>query len=171
MSTLFDTEPRAELSTCGQYRYVLRRRWGIGGRPVLFVALNPSTADAEQDDNTVRRMMRFAEVWGWPAMELVNLYAYRATDPRALVNADDPVGPENNRTIAAAAERAAIVIACWGSMEVPRFRDRADVVHGMLLRADATIRCLGVNKDGAPKHPLYVPGTTLPTRWGAVDRG
>jgi len=102
-------ERTATLSPCGRYRYRLGRRWAQHrlSLPLLFVMLNPSTADAEQDDATIRRCTTFAVAHGFDAMEVVNLFAFRATDPADLWRAADPVGPDADRHIAEAAARAA----------------------------------------------------------------
>src|SRR5262249_14212908 len=94
----------AVISDCGRYRYSLTRRWGDAAEPrALFVMLNPSTADAEQDDPTIRRCIGFAKAWGMGSLEVVNLYALRATDPAALLSAPDPIGPKNDTMITSAA--------------------------------------------------------------------
>src|SRR5690348_7021805 len=93
-----DDEPTAEFSPCRTWRYVLRRRWGVG-TPVGFILLNPSTADERLDDPTIRRCIGFARSLGYPALVLGNLFALRSTDPRALRSAFDPIGPGNNEAL------------------------------------------------------------------------
>src|SRR5215510_5582686 len=104
MADLF-LERDAVLSDCGRYRYMLRRTWDHSKPRVLFVMLNPSTADAEIDDATIRSCIRLAKGAGYGSFEVVNLYALRATDPAELQRADDPVGPKNNDIIEAAIGR------------------------------------------------------------------
>lgn len=140
----------AIMSPCGRYRYRLWRVWRRGPR-VLFIGLNPSTADAERDDPTVRRCIGLAKAWGFSGMELANLFAYRATDPRVLAQADDPVGPDNDRWLAWLAKRTACRVACWGNHGW--LHDRAAEVVVRLPK----LRCLGVTKLGHPRHPLYLP--------------
>jgi hypothetical protein len=114
--TLFDLteDSGAELSPCRRYRYRLWRRWSDG--PVVnFVMLNPSTADAEQDDPTVRRCVGFAKSWGAGGLVVTNLYALRSTDPKALWTADDPVGPENAFHLGSGALGADTVVCAWGA--------------------------------------------------------
>lgn len=136
----------------GPYRYLLWRRWADAAT-VLFVMLNPSTADARRDDPTIRRCSGFARAWGFGGVEVVNLFAWRATDPRELRRAADPVGPENDRVIAAAAARNHAVIAAWGNHGALGERDRQ--VAALLARFRP--RCLGApTARGAPRHPLYV---------------
>ena len=96
----------AVISDCGKYRYRLTRKWGYG-RPCGFIMLNPSTADALHDDPTIRRCVGFAKAWGCGALIVVNLFAVRATSPREMMRADDPVGPENKEHV----QRAATYVA------------------------------------------------------------
>jgi hypothetical protein len=150
----------AVLSPDGLYRYRLDRRWGPGDRAV-FVLLNPSTADAEIDDATLRRCIGFARDAGMDALTVVNLYAFRATRPADLWRAPDPVGPDTDRHIEEAAEDTALVIAGWG-IHGSRNPTRALDVRN-LMRKDVSV--LGLNKDGTPKHPLYVPKATPIRQW------
>jgi hypothetical protein len=104
----------ATISDCGKFRYRLFRKWGCGS-PLLFVMLNPSTADGEKDDATIRRCLRFAMAHDFGELEVVNLFAYRATDPKELRRAGYPVGPENDQHITDAVREAAAVCLAWGS--------------------------------------------------------
>lgn len=170
--TLFDTDDThtdAILSDDGRYRYWLSRRWQRHGPLATFVMLNPSTADATQDDPTIRRCIGFAKRWGLSGIAVVNLYALRSTDPSGLWLVDDPVGAENDGHIEAAAAIAyahdAPLIASWGANARP---DRvAEVVqlHGM-----DRLTALGVTLAGAPKHPLArglhrIPDDARPVPW------
>lgn len=143
----------AEISECGLYRYWLSRRLSMGERTVLFVGLNPSTADASQDDPTIRRCAGFARMWGFDWLLMGNLYAFRSTDPKGLLTAQDPVGPANQEALQWMAQRAELVVAAWGSN---RLNDYASTLARRIL-ALPHARCLGVNKDRTPKHPLYLP--------------
>ena len=155
----------ATLSECGRYRYRLTRRWGAGGNAV-FVMLNPSTADADVDDPTIRRCIGFARDWNQGGLIVVNLYAYRATKPADLWKATDPVGPDNNRilseTFAEANVNSDPVIAAWGANAKPY---RVFQVADRASRERIDLEALGVTKDGAPRHPLYMPKTAKPERW------
>lgn len=162
----------AVIDSTGHYRYVLRREFpacASGLATVLWIMLNPSTADAEQDDPTIRRCTRFAERWGFDAMTVVNLFALRATDPRALrLGATplegvwtSPVGPENDDVILDHADRCSLIVAAWGNRGSLYARDEA-VRH---LLADRPLYHLGLTKMGQPRHPLYVPADTDPQRW------
>jgi hypothetical protein len=175
-------EAGAKLSPDGKYRYRLWREWrgthdpknwhwvtkdGDGdpmGEPksCLFVMLNPSTADGDKDDPTIRRCVGFAKALKYERLEVVNLFAYRATRPTDLLDlnhADDPVGPWNLEIVTAAAEKAGIVICAWGA-------------HGGHLGQDETVlgwldtravHALGLTRDGHPRHPLYLPAGARPT--------
>lgn len=136
----------------GVYRYSLWRRLGGARRRVLFIMLNPSTADETADDPTIRRCATFARSWGYGRLEVCNLFAYRATDPRQLRRVGDPVGPLNDAMIARAMRRVECVVVAWG-VEGARSR-RADVVMGLLR--SSTVYCVGTTRDGFPRHPLYV---------------
>jgi hypothetical protein len=145
------------------YRYRLSRTWDPSGPTVAFVMLNPSTADADVLDPTVRRCVGFALAWGFGSLEVVNLFAFRATDPRDLVRADAPVGPANDRAILDATSTADRVVVAWGARGVHQGR-AADVV-GLLDTAPVRPLSLGTTRDGHPRHPLYVPADCRPSAW------
>lgn len=157
----------AVLSADGVYRYELQRSWGAG--PVVeFIMLNPSTADADVDDPTIRRCVGFAKRWGYGSLVVHNLYAYRATDPAELVNVDDPVGPENRDYLSRG--DADCTVAAWGAHPAAvgwwsgyPFGWQRQILERRRLD------CLGVNANGSPKHPLYVPADRALTRWGRRD--
>lgn len=152
---LFDLQTSsAVISDCGLYRYRLGRRWGQG-TTMLFVMLNPSTADGTEDDPTIRRCIGFAKREGHAALDVVNLFAFRATDPRELTHAVDPVGPGNDAAIADAVQGAAVVVAAWGAT-VPRARSARPAEVLRLLSA-CPVMALGLTATGAPRHPLYLP--------------
>lgn len=150
----------AEISACKTFRYRLQRRWGPiteGKAWLRFVMLNPSTADASQDDPTIRRCIGFAKREGYGAVAVLNLYAYRATSPQALLTCKDAVGPENDvwlwDSLRAAVFWHEPVVAAWGTNAQP---DRVREVLSIVPNVDW--RCLGTTKDGHPRHPLYVRG-------------
>jgi len=144
----------AIFSPCRRYRYFLSRVWNPKLPSVMFVALNPSTADEREDDPTVRRCIGFARKWSFGGLILVNLFAYRSTDPAGLLEADDPVGPGNDKHILESARTAGRVVLAWGTKGSWLGRDQH--VHALLPGA----RCLGITKEGHPKHPLYLAGNT-----------
>ena len=147
----------------GPYRYLLSRRWDDGAG-ALFVMLNPSTADDLRDDPTIRRCVGFARRWRAPAVEVVNLYALRATDPRDLFAHPAPIGPDNDRTIADAAARAAVIVVAWG---VHGARDRERTARVIELLGARDVSCLGVTGGGDPRHPLYLSSRARRRRWHA----
>jgi hypothetical protein len=146
----------------GRYRYQLKRRWAGGGRAIAFVMLNPSTADAERDDPTIRRCGGFARAWGFSAMTVVNLFALRTTDPARLRRARDPIGPGNDEHIAAAASSCDALVLAWGAHGALGGRD-----HDVLaLLHGCRPACLGVTRSGQPRHPLYLPSATRRRPYG-----
>ncbi|OZE35669.1 MULTISPECIES: DUF1643 domain-containing protein [unclassified Rhodococcus (in: high G+C Gram-positive bacteria)] len=158
-------ESSASLSSDGRYRYTLRRVWG-GGLWLTFVMLNPSTADASQDDPTIRRCCGFARTLGYDGIHVVNLYAYRATRPQDLWTVDDPVGPENDTALRVALGRPGLVIAAWGA------NARLDRVRQVAAMPGSNrLLCLGITKNGAPRHPLYLRADSEPVPWVAVVGG
>lgn len=154
----------------GPYRYRLWREWDASLPRACFVMLNPSTADADTDDPTIRRCLGFARLWGCGRLDVVNLYALRATDPKVLSDHPDPVGPLNDEAIEQAAMGAWRIVAAWGSTVVKsglsgtataRTALRAGHVMGALVRI-APVYALGTTASGQPRHPLYVKGDTKP---------
>lgn len=171
----------AIISEDERYRYVLFREWrGHGSdenwrwfdavdgnghklgvpKTCLFIMLNPSTADALNDDPTIRRCVSFAKAWKYDRLEVVNLFAYRTKSPselKALLDKDDPVGRSNIKYVQQAMTDAGLIVCAWG-------------VHGSHLDQDETvlgwlpferkIYSLGTTKDGSPKHPLYIAADT-----------
>lgn len=132
---------------------------------VTFVMLNPSTADALKNDPTVARCCDFAKRWGFKRLIVVNLYALRSTDPRALLADDDRVGEHNDRYIVRAAEQSDRVIAAWGA-NVTVKRDRRDIdVLQLLHGAGCDVHALRVTKHRYPSHPLYIPAATVPVMY------
>lgn len=141
------------------YRYELTRTWNPDWPPVTWLMLNPSTADAYADDATIKKITKgFAREWGAGGVTVVNLFAYRSAEPADLRRAADPVGPLNDIFIRRACCQATVVVAAWGAHG--GLRDRAETVTRMLAAAGARLLCLGMTRDGHPRHPLYVPGAT-----------
>jgi hypothetical protein len=153
----------ADISECGRYRYRLWRRWGPGPS-VVWLMLNPSTADAAASDHTIRKCIGFTKRWHHKAMEVVNLFAWRATDPRAMLMAAaaglDIVGPHNDVRIQAALSSGELVVLGYGAHEASRIAGRAELVSGWLQRA----YCLGVTASGQPRHPLTLSYDTALAR-------
>lgn len=163
MSTLTDLMSPAIFSEDRRYRYLLSRRVGLADGEVLFIMLNPSTANEIADDPTIRRCKGFARDWGYGVLTVCNLFAYCTADPDVLRRVDDPVGPDNDAHIATAASRAAIIVCAWGAFK--EAAERAIEVQGDLRRAGRTPMCLGLTATGHPKHPLYIPKTQPLQEW------
>jgi hypothetical protein len=115
-----------------------------------FIGLNPSTADEVQDDPTVRSCINFAKSWGFGALCMTNIFAYRSTDPRVMKAQADPIGVDNDRWLKEISEGAGLVVAAWGTHGA--FMDRGRQVAELIGNLD----CLDLTKDGFPKHPLYI---------------
>lgn len=162
---------RAVISECGLYRYSLSRDLGGHSPFAVFIMLNPSTADAEQDDPTIRRCMGFAKSWGCGKLFVLNLFAIRATDPKNMLAADDPEGPENWEHFRRRFDLGAhedpltrdkdVIVCAWGAHGTHRNQDRT--VMGWFDRWGITPKCLGTTKSGQPKHPLYLPSNAALT--------
>jgi hypothetical protein len=142
----------------GRYRYALWRAWSAYNPRIVFILLNPSTADEEMNDPTIRRCIGFARAWKFGSVEVVNLFAHRATDARELLKIDDPVGDENDLFLIQAVERCSTVVVGWGSRGTLLGRDSQAL---SLLAGRKDVFCLGITKDGQPRHPLYVKGDTI----------
>lgn len=151
-------ENDAVISECGKYRYLLRRTWDHNRPRALLVMLNPSTADATLDDATIRSCVRLLNGQGYGSMEVVNVYAYRATDPGELSKQEDPFGPRNEATVAAAVARCDVVVCAWGAY--PPAREHARRILNEARSRRPAIYCFGKTKAGAPKHPLYIKSGT-----------
>lgn len=150
----------AHFSRCRQFRYALWREWDADLPAVLMIGLNPSTADAEKNDPTIRRCIGFANDWGFGGVWVLNLFAFRATYPDDLKAAADPVGPRNDEWIRRVARNVERVVAVWGNDGI--FLDRSTRVRGMLAERLEVIR---LNAGGEPAHPLYLPKGLKPVTW------
>lgn len=126
-----------------------------------FIGLNPSTADETQDDPTIRRCIRFTREWGYDGLVMLNLFAFRATDPKVMKAQTEPVGADNDEVLLKASRKVGLVIAAWGTHG--EFKGRGDAVRRLLK--DCRLHHLGLSKDGHPKHPLYLKADTKPTLW------
>lgn len=147
------------ISDCGKYRYLLRRVWHQEKPRALFIMLNPSTADARQDDATIRSCVRLTNGLGYGSIEVVNLFAWRATDPKDLPTPlSMATGPNNPRTIEAAVNRCDVAICAWGAH--PYAATNAPGVIDIIRMNRPMPYCFGKTKAGAPKHPLYIKSGT-----------
>lgn len=145
------------------YRYTLTRRWATTGGMCNFLMLNPSTADESKNDPTVTKIVGFAKRWGYAGLVVTNLFAFRATDPKAMMCASEPVGPFNDAAILESAQSAALVVCAWGRNG--SFMGRSDVVRRLLQGYDITLHSLALTKAGQPVHPLYQPNSRSPQPW------
>lgn len=152
-------ESSAVISPCGLYRYLLTRRWQGGIGLVCWVLLNPSTADGTLNDPTVRRLIGYSRAWGFSGFTVVNLFAFRATDPRAMKATPDAIGPENDRYIEEAASASNLVVGGWGRYGSGA---RATVVEEALAQLDRAPHALRLTQAGDPQHPLYLAGSLRP---------
>lgn len=165
---------RATISADGRYRYTLERSWSSLPRYVLWLMLNPSTADGDTDDATIRRCQGYARAWGYTGILVGNLYAYRSTSPAMLtqvaLQGGDPVGPDNVAAVRALIARASLIVCAWGR-EGPVQSARFNVVQ--LLRPPKVAHILRMNEDGMnPSHPLRLSKSLEPQVWNLFeDRG
>jgi hypothetical protein len=149
----FEPLTGAEFDETRVWRYSLWRKLRKTGKTILWIGLNPSTADESVDDPTVHRMVDYSWRWGFAMVYVANIFAYRSTDPRPLRDIVDPVGAENNRWIARLRKQSDLCICAWGNWA--RVRNRGDEVL-KLLEKYGPLHCMGLNKTGYPKHPLYL---------------
>ena len=140
----------ATFSSCRTYRYSLSRVWDKKKKYVLFIGLNPSTANEEAEDPTIRRCVNYAKDWGYGGFMMVNLFAYRTTLPSNLKKVKYPVGSENDKYIVTLSKKADITVAAWGNNGNLYSRDK------QVLSLVPNLKCLKVNKSGQPAHPLYL---------------
>jgi len=145
------------------YRYVLWRVLKEKGGAILWICLNPSTADEDVDDPTVRRIVDYSKRWGYANCVIANLFAFRATDPKAMKAAEDPVGPENMAWLKRLRGQAVTCVAAWGHNGCHRRTGRATLKELLPL---GPIHCLGMTKAGHPMHPLYLAKTCKPRLFG-----
>lgn len=151
----------AVLSPCRKYRYELHREWGDGGM-CAFIGLNPSTADETEDDPTIRRCIGFAKSWGYGSLCMINLFAFRATQPADMKKALDPVGPQNLATLEKIYAEARIVVAAWGAHGTYKGQG------AICLRKFPGLHYLSLTSSGAPGHPLYLKSDLRPKPFNSV---
>ncbi|MGR3485494.1 MAG: DUF1643 domain-containing protein [Paracoccaceae bacterium] len=144
-------------SDCGRYRFWLKRRWDYGRDELPIVMLNPSEAGAHADDPTIRRCVGFAAREGYGGIVVSNLFSLVATDPRDLMKAHDPVGLETVRYLRAMFEASAArpILVAWGASRIAEGR-----AEPLIHKFGHRMVCLGVTKNGAPRHPLYLAKDT-----------
>lgn len=157
----------AVISDCGKYRYRLERKISDEGDTVMFIGVNPSTADANTDDATVRKWRGFATRWGMQRFIVGNLFAYRATDVNELKTCVDPVGELNEAHLALMMQEVDLVVPCWGSRnKLPHQLEwRIHRVRTLMERLGVPVRVFGLTSSGDPKHPLMLPYSTELQPW------
>jgi hypothetical protein len=155
-----DEDRGAEISEDGVYRYLLWRRWDKTKPRALFIMLNPSTADADVDDPTIRRCIGFAKSWGMGGIRVTNLYPFRATDPADLARAAAPRGQGNLNWIERSIDPVGISIAAWGAHKM--VAGQASEVRGIFYDAGIPLYALKLTADGHPGHPLYIASSAVP---------
>lgn len=163
---------RAVLSPCRTWRYALWRDTDalVGEGTVLFVGLNPSTADERADDATIRRCVRFARDWGFARLAMGNAYALRSTDPAGLAEADDPVGPENDDWLQKLAGDALQTVVAWGASKHLTVEREEAVLKILTYGGSLGVDCLGQTAQLRPLHPLYLSAATRPRPFARLDR-
>ena len=139
-----------------KYRYQLRRSWNSELANLLFIGLNPSTADEHHDDPTLRRLIGFAKGWGYGSLTLCNLYAYCTPSPKKLFEIKDPIGLKNDQWIIKSSTLAEQVVLVYGNHGKTGFRDKE------VLKLVSKPYCVAISKLSMPKHPLYLKYTKAP---------
>lgn len=156
----------ANISPCGKYRYSLSRTWDESKAKVLFIGLNPSKADATKDDPTIWKLIKYCQSWGYGGFTIVNLFAYRSTNPDALLNKPLPLvlGPDNKTHLSVHIAEATLVVVMWGN-NAYRISPNYTEEWVNKLRKMEKAKCFKINRDGSPAHPLYLPGKIKPIKF------
>lgn len=149
-------EKGAVISEDNLYRYALWRIWDKPSGLVTFIALNPSTADDDKDDQTIKRMHSYTEAWGYGGFNVVNLFAYRSTDPNELTAIDEPIGSDNDAWIKKLTSDSNLNVVCWGNTGDLDKRDK------QVLKLIKDPHCIDINKTGQPAHPLMLKESLIP---------
>ena len=163
---LFDKQiiKGAEFSECRRYRYALWRTWDPESpRRIMFVGLNPSTADEIVDDPTIRRCINFSKAWGYGGMFMLNAYGFRATDPKVMQATEEPVGSGNDAAFRKYRDQVQMIIAAWGVHCDPQREQR------IFRILECPVHCLGTSKHGRPRHPLYMRSAVEPALFWSPD--
>ena len=146
----------ADFSKCRKYRYTLWRFWDRSLPKVMFLGLNPSTADEIKNDPTVTRCINYAKLWGFGGMYMMNIFAFRTTYPVELKKANDPIGKNNNSWIMKISKDVDKCIGAWGNDG--NFMSR----HETICKIIPELYCLKINQSGQPSHPLYLKSDITP---------
>ncbi len=146
----------ATLSKCRKYRYVLWRKWNKSLPTIMFIGLNPSTANEHENDPTILKCINYSKNWGFGGFYITNLFAYRTFSPAILKKNNSPVGQKNNYWILKTSKLTKKTIACWGDHGT--FQDRDVQVKKLISQ----LYCININKTGQPSHPLYQKSNLKP---------
>lgn len=155
-----DSVVTATFSACNRYRYELTEKWNKALPQVMFLLMNPSVAGIEHADPTLIKTGKFARAWGCGGQLVGNVHAYRVTDSKLLIRAQDPVGPDNDDALLSMARQSAFVVLAFGLPPKP-LRPRAAQVVDM-LKGTAPLKYLRLTRNGTPSHPLYLPSGLTP---------
>jgi hypothetical protein len=159
-----------QFSPCRTYRYALHHDFDAEmaepPQRIMWIGLNPSTADEQALDPTLRRIRDFSRKFGFTTFVMTNLFAFRATYPKDMKKAIDPVGPDNDDALLGAALTSRMIIAAWGTDGT--YGGRAETVKKLLHQAGHSLHCLARNDGGSPKHPLYLKGDLTPIPYSAT---
>ncbi|MAM05239.1 MAG: hypothetical protein CMD06_04690 [Flavobacteriales bacterium] len=138
---------KALFSKDQKYRYLLERTWNNSKKKLLFIMLNPSSADSKKDDPTIRRLISFSKKWGYGGFKVCNLYSYVTSSPSTLYSSSNILGYKNKSYIKKQIKNSDCIVYAWGNTEAePHW----------LKKIVKTSYCIGINKNGTPKHPLYI---------------
>jgi hypothetical protein len=157
----------AKLSDCQKYRFSLIRVWDESKPTILFIGLNPSTADAEKDDPTIKKLITYTKAWGYGGFEIVNLFAFRSSDPKYLIGLNSTpiaVGSGNANYLKQAASNHTMIVCMWGN-QAKEISETITELWAQYFKGRGA-HCFKLNRDGSPAHPLYLPGTCKPIKFG-----
>lgn len=159
--TLFGENNGAYFSKCRKYRFALWRIWDDSKPLIMFIGLNPSTANEHEPDPTIKRVTKFAYKWGYGGFYMMNCFAFVTAYPKELFKPYAEI-EENDRWLKLISERCSEIIFAWGTFEAAKYR--AEELCEMFPNGKALV----VNKDGSPRHPLYVKGDIVPKKYNFI---
>jgi hypothetical protein len=157
----------AEFSSCGSYRYSLSRVWDESLPAVLFIMLNPSSADGTKDDPSIRRCISYAKDWGFGSLFVGNLFALKSTKPAGLLDSKDPTGAENQKSLLKMTRQCKLIICAWGNGPTLKKLSAYSPEYLVQKNLNNKLYCLTLSLDGIPCHPLYLPKHLEPIAWKA----
>jgi hypothetical protein len=152
----------AEFSSCGSYRYSVSRIWDESLPAVLFIMLNPSSADGTKDDPSIRRCISYAKDWGFGSLFVGNLFALKSTKPTGLLESTNPEGPENLKYLLKLSSHCKMIVCVWGNGTILK-----KLSANSPKNLNRKLHCLKLSLDGIPCHPLYLPKDLKPIEWKA----